>query len=219
MIVVQNVTKQYKTRSGIKTVLDNISFTVSPSERIGILGVNGAGKSTIIRLIGGAEKPTSGYIERTMSVSWPIGISGGLQGTLSGIDNLKLICRIYNKPIDENRAFLEEFTSLGRYLYEPVANYSTGMRTKLGLGISLIVDFDCYLIDEAIAVGDKFLQDKYKDILTKRKSKSMILVSHAERQIKENCNAVYVLHEGSLSRYSDPILAIKFYNSIKTKNA
>ena len=215
MILVNNVTKQYKTRSGIQTVLDNISFTVNPSERIGILGVNGAGKSTLIRLIGGAEKPTSGTIERKMTVSWPIGISGGLQGTLSGIDNLKLICRIYNKPIDENRAFLEEFTELGSYLYEPVANYSTGMRTKLGLGISLMIDFDCYLVDEAIAVGDKNLQDKYKDILNKRKTKSMILVSHAERQIKENCETVYVLHNGSLTKYAHPNPAIEFYNAIK----
>jgi capsular polysaccharide transport system ATP-binding protein len=215
MIIVKNVTKQYKIRAGIKTVLDNISFTVSPSERIGILGVNGAGKSTLIRLIGGVEKVTSGKIERKMSVSWPIGISGGLQGTLSGIDNLKLICRIYNKPIDENRAFLEEFTELGNYLYEPVANYSTGMRTKLSLGISLIIDFDCYLVDEAIAVGDKNLQDKYKDILNKRKTKSMILVSHAERQIKESCETVYVLHNGSLIKYAHPSPAIEFYNSIK----
>jgi len=216
MIIVQNVTKQYKLRSGIKTVLDNISFTVNPSERVGILGINGAGKSTIIRLIGGVEKPTSGRIVRNMSVSWPIGISGGLQGTLSGIDNLKLICRIYNKPIDENRAFLEEFTELGRYLYEPVANYSTGMRTKLGLGISLMIDFDCYLVDEAIAVGDKNLQDKYKDILNKRKSKSMILVSHAERQIKENCETVYVLHNGNLTKYAHPNPALEFYNCIKS---
>lgn len=217
MIVVQNVTKQYKIRSGIKTVLDNISFTVGPSERIGILGVNGSGKSTIIRLIGGAEKPNSGKIERSMSVSWPIGISGGLQGTLSGIDNLKLICRIYNKPIDENRAFLEEFTEFGHYLYEPVANYSTGMRTKLGLGISLIIDFDCYLVDEALAVGDKNLQNKYKDILNKRKTKSMILVSHAEKQIKENCETVYVLHNGGLTKYAHPNPAIEFYNSVKNK--
>jgi capsular polysaccharide transport system ATP-binding protein len=190
MIVVQNVSKQYKIRSGIKTVLDNISFTVNPSERI--------------------------KIERSMTVSWPIGISGGLQGTLSGIDNLKLICRIYNKPIEENRAFLEEFTELGRYLYEPVANYSTGMRTKLGLGISLMIDFDCYLVDEALAVGDKKLQDKYKDILNQRKTKSMIIVSHAERQIKENCETVYVLHNGSLTKYAHPNPAIEFYNSIKT---
>jgi capsular polysaccharide transport system ATP-binding protein len=218
MIVVQNVTKQYKIRSGIKTVLDNVSFTVSPSERIGILGVNGSGKSTIIRLIGGVEKPTSGKIERTMTVSWPIGISGGLLRTLSGIDNLKLICRIYNKPIDENRAFLEEFTELGRYLYEPVASYSTGMRTKLGLGISLMLDFDCYLIDEALAVGDKNLQNKYKEIQNKRKTKSMIFVSHSERQIKENCETVYVLRNGCLTKYDHPDPAIEFYNSIKTSN-
>jgi capsular polysaccharide transport system ATP-binding protein len=215
MISIINVTKQYKTRSGINTVLDNINLTINPGERVGILGVNGAGKSTLIRLIGGAEKPTSGKIERKMTVSWPIGISGGLQGTLSGIDNLKLICRIYNKPIDENRAFLEEFTQLGSYLYEPVANYSTGMRTKLGLGISLMIDFDCYLVDEAIAVGDKNLQEKYKDIINKRDTKSMILVSHAERQIKENCESAYVLHDGDLLQYSSPDDAFKFYNLLK----
>jgi capsular polysaccharide transport system ATP-binding protein len=215
MIVVQNVTKQYKIRSGIKTVLDNISFTVSPSERIGILGINGSGKSTLIRLIGGIENPTSGVIERKMTISWPIGISGGLQGTLSGIDNLKLICRIYNKPIDENRAFIEEFTGLGRYLYEPVANYSSGMRTKLGLGISLMIDFDCYLVDEALAVGDKNMQEKYKAILDMRNTKSMILVSHSERHVKEKCETVYVLHNGGLTKYVHPDPAIEFYKSIK----
>jgi capsular polysaccharide transport system ATP-binding protein len=89
------------------------------------------------------------------------------------------------------------------------------MRTKLGLGISLMIDFDCYLVDEAIAVGDKNLQERYKDILKTRKTKSMVLVSHAERQIKENCETVYVLHNGGLTKYLDPNQAIEFYHSIK----
>jgi capsular polysaccharide transport system ATP-binding protein len=217
MILVKNVTKQYKTRSGVKTVLDNISFEVAPAERIGILGVNGSGKSTIISLIGGIEKPTSGCIERNMSVSWPIGLVGGLQRALSGIDNLKLICRIYNKPIDENRAFLEEFTELGNYLYEPVANYSSGMRSKLGLGISLLIDFDCYLVDEALAVGDSRLQAKYKDVLSKRRRGSMILVTHSERQLKDNCQTVYTLDKGTLIKHASPSDAISFYKTLKIK--
>jgi capsular polysaccharide transport system ATP-binding protein len=215
MILVKNVTKQYQTRIGIKTVLDNISFEVAPAERVGILGVNGSGKSTIISLIGGIEQPTSGSIERKMSVSWPIGLAGGLQRTLSGIDNLKLICRIYNKPIEENRSFLEEFTELGNYLYEPVANYSSGMRSKLGLGISLLIDFDCYLIDEALAVGDARLQDKYREILNRRQRQSMILVTHSERQLKDNCQTVYTLHKGTLLKHASPSDAISHYKALK----
>jgi capsular polysaccharide transport system ATP-binding protein len=218
MIRLKDVTKQYKTRSGIKTVLENINLEVFPAERVGILGVNGSGKSTIISLIGGIEQPTSGTIDRSMTASWPIGLAGGLQRTLSGIDNMKLICRIYNQNIEHSRNFLEDFTGLGDYLYEPVATYSSGMRSRLGLGISLLIDFDCYLIDEALSVGDKNLQEKYKALIDKRKNKATILVTHSESQIKKNCDTVYVLHEAKLHRFSQNIIAIEYYNYIRQLN-
>ena len=121
MIILKNITKSYKARFGNRLVLNDISLTINPGEKIGILGRNGAGKSTLLRIIAGTEKSTSGIVQRNMTVSWPMGISGGLQGTLSGIDNVKFICRIYGLEIAEKIKLIEEITELGRYLREPVA--------------------------------------------------------------------------------------------------
>lgn len=218
MIELVEICKSYPTRFGKRTVLDHITLTVKPGERVGILGRNGSGKSTLIRIIGGSERPTSGKVVRSMSVSWPVALAGGLQHTLSGIDNLKFICRIYGKTVDDKRSFLEEFTELGKYLREPVATYSSGMRTKLALGISLLLDFDCYLVDEALAVGDKQFQEKYQHIIEERKTKSLILVSHLPGQILKNCNVAYVLNEGRLKYFENIKDAIANYNELKTES-
>ena len=214
MIELQNVTKIYNSRFGKRTVLDNISLSIKPGEKVGILGRNGSGKSTLLRIIGGSEPPTSGRIIRNMSVSWPITLASGLQPTLSGIDNLKLICRIYNKPIEGKRAFIEEFTQLGKYLHEPIRVYSSGMRAKLALGLSLILDFECYLVDEALAVGDKQFQDKYQEILEKKKRQSLLFVSHFPGQIEKNCETAYVLNNGKLTHFTNVKEAITTYSKL-----
>lgn len=216
MIELKNVTKKYATRFGAKTVLDNVSLTINKGEHIGILGRNGSGKSTLIRIIGDSEKPTSGYVTRSMKVSWPIGITGGLQGSLSGIDNLKFICRIYCKDLRESRGFIEDFTELGKYLLEPVSTYSSGMKTKLALALSLILDFDCYLIDEALSVNDKHFREKYNTQFDQvKKEKSLVLVTHNEKQIYDDCDRVYVLNSGRLLSFEDKADAIKFYFDLK----
>lgn len=217
MIEIKQLSKIYKTRSGPKTVLNNISLIVNPGEKVGILGRNGSGKSTLIRLIGGAEAPTSGTIKRGMSVSWSVGINGGLQGTISGIDNLKFLCRIYNKSYEDKIEFVKEVTELGSYLREPVINYSSGMKAKLGLAISMVLDFDCYLVDESLSVGDKAFQEKYKSQLeNKYKGKSMILVSHIENHVQKHCEIIYVLHKGDLLKFPTKKEAYDFYNHLKT---
>jgi len=149
MITVTGVCKDYhsETRHIYNRVLSNVSFTIRPGEKIAVLGRNGAGKSTLIRLIAGIELPTSGSIERTMSVSWPVGLEGGIGGTMTGNDNIRLICRLYDKPFKPLRDFVEDFAELGKYLGEPVLTYSTGMRARLNFALSIAVDFDCYLID------------------------------------------------------------------------
>lgn len=216
MIELKNVTKKYATRFGAKTVLDDVSLTINKGEHIGILGRNGSGKSTLIRIIGDSEKPTSGYVTRSMKVSWPIGITGGLQGSLSGIDNLKFICRIYSKDLREARGFIEDFTELGKYLLEPVSTYSSGMKTKLALALSLILDFDCYLIDEALSVNDKHFREKYNSQFDQvRKEKSLVLVTHNEKQIYDDCDRVYVLNTGRLLSFEDKADALKFYFELK----
>ena len=152
MIRVENVRKVYPTRFGDKVVLDGVSFELHKGERLGVLGRNGAGKSTMIRLISGAERPTSGKVERHMSVSWPLAFGGAFQYMLTGRDNVRFISGIYKQDFERNLAFVEEFAELGPYLREPVRSYSSGMRARLAFAISMIIEFDCFLIDEIAAL-------------------------------------------------------------------
>lgn len=154
MIVLEDVCKTYQTRHGVRTVLDHVNLSLAKGEKLGILGGNGAGKSTLIRLISGAELPTSGRIHRGMSVSWPLAFGGAFQGSLTGLDNVRFICRIYGVAIPAAIEFVQDFSELGRSLGEPVKHYSSGMRARLAFAISLAVEFDCFLIDEIVAVGD-----------------------------------------------------------------
>ena len=199
MISVEHVSKRYLTRQGWRTVLHDINFKMEKGEKIGILGRNGAGKSTLIRLISGVEPPTTGEIKRTMSISWPLAFSGAFQGSLTGMDNLRFICRIYNVDIDYVKNFTEEFSELGQYLYEPVKRYSSGMKARLAFALSLAVEFDCYLIDEVIAVGDSRFADKCKyELFEKRKDRSIILVSHSHSAMKQYCLKAIVFKSGRL---------------------
>ena len=215
MISVEHVYKQYQTRQGKRTVLNDINFKLKKGEKIGILGRNGAGKSTLIRLISGVEPPTQGEIKRTMSISWPLAFSGAFQGSLTGMDNLRFICRIYDVDIDYVKDFTEEFSELGRYLYEPVKRYSSGMKARLAFALSLAVEFDCYLIDEVIAVGDSRFTNKCKyELFEKRKDRSIILVSHSDSAVKQYCDNALVLESGRMYCFDKMVEAYKYYNSM-----
>lgn len=214
MISVRNVSKRYHTRSGWRTVLSNVTFDLKKGEKIGILGRNGAGKSTLIRLMSGVEPPTTGTIERNMSISWPLAFSGAFQGSLTGIDNLRFISRIYNVDFDYMKEFTEDFSELGEYLYEPVKKYSSGMKARLAFALSLSVEFDCYLIDEVIAVGDSRFAAKCKhELFEKRKDRSIILVSHSPSAMKEYCDNAMVLNKGVMHQFENIDEAYKFYNA------
>lgn len=216
MISVRNVSKKYHTNKGMKTVLQDINFDLQKGEKIGILGRNGAGKSTLIRLLSGVEPPTTGTIDRQMSISWPLAFSGAFQGSLTGMDNLRFICRIYNVDPDYVQAFTEEFSELGDYLYEPVKKYSSGMKARLAFALSLSVEFDCYLIDEVIAVGDSRFAAKCKyELFEKRKDRSIILVSHSPSAMKEYCDNAMVLDKGIMHTFEDMDKAYQFYNEMK----
>ena len=153
MIRASHICKSFKTQKGHVSILQDLNLTIEAGARIGILGRNGAGKSTLIQILGGVTVPDSGEIYRGMTLSWPLAFSGGFQGSLTGLDNLRFICRIYDTPIEPARAFVEEFAELGRYFHEPVKTYSAGMKARLAFALSMAVDFDCYLIDEALSVG------------------------------------------------------------------
>lgn len=214
MIVLENITKRYSTRQGSRLVLDNINFTIHPGEKIGILGRNGSGKSTLIRLISGAELPTSGHIHRGMSISWPLAFTGGFQGSLTGLDNLRFICRIYGADIESAIPRVEDFSELGIYLGEPVKKYSSGMRARLAFAISLAIDFDCFLIDEVVAVGDSRFHQKCEiELFEKRKDRAMIIVSHQPEQIVSHCDRAAVLHDGKIHCFDDVTHAYEFYQA------
>ena len=205
MIRVTDLVKKYESNAGLRTILDEINLVVLPGDRVGILGRNGAGKSTLIRMIAGAEPPTSGTVERTMSVSWPLAFTGGFHGRLTGLDNLRFICRIYGVDFHERLGFVEEFTELGSYLREPVMTYSSGMRARLAFAISMTIDFDCYLVDEVMAVGDESFRERCQiELFEKRKDKTMIMVSHSRGYLQSNCNRFLLLRDGKISEYADP---------------
>lgn len=217
MIDLRKVEKRYATRHGYHKVLDGIDLTVLPGEKIGILGVNGAGKSTLIRILSGAEKPTSGRVVRDMNISWPLAFGGAFQGGLTGMDNLRFVCRIYNVNISSATGFVKEFSELGSFLDEPVKTYSNGMRARLAFALSMAVDFDCYLIDEIVAVGDRRFHDRcHEELFVKRQSKAMIIVSHDSHYIKAHCTRACVLKNGKLHHFTNVDDA---YTSFDEKNA
>jgi len=214
MIRVENVGKRYATRQGSRVVLDRVNLQLHRGRNVGILGRNGAGKSTLIRLLSGAEKPTSGRIVRGMSVSWPLAFVGAFQGHLTGLDNLKFVCRIYGVDYRPLVPFVEDFTELGSYFHEPVHRYSHGMATRLAFALSMAVEFDCFLIDEAMVVGDKRFHDRcHEELFQKRRDRAFVLVSHDPNAIRTYCERACVLDQGRLIEFPSVDEAYDFYES------
>jgi capsular polysaccharide transport system ATP-binding protein len=215
MIRVSDLCKEYRGEGKVHRVLSNVSLTVGSGEKVAVLGRNGAGKSTLMRLIGGVELPTSGRIDREMSLSWPLGLQGGFQPSLTGNDNMRFVARIYNKPFDYIRAYVDDFAELGKYLSEPLKTYSTGMRARFAFALSLAIDFDCYLIDEIIAAGDqRFQRRSHEELFEKRADRSMILASHIGDIVKAYCSRALVLHRGRGKVFEDLNLALDIYNDL-----
>lgn len=214
MISLENVCKSYHTRLGLRAVLNGVNLCLERGRNVGIIGRNGAGKSTLIRLISGAELPTAGRIRREMRVSWPLAFGGAFQPNLTGLDNLKFVCRIYGVDYKPLVSFVEEFTELGIYFREPVSHYSNGMLTRLAFALSMAVEFDCFLIDEVLVVGDARFHDRCHDeLFRKRKDRSFILVSHDANSIRTYCEQACVLHRGQLIRFDSIDKAYDFYQN------
>lgn len=212
MIRLKNVSKSYETRSGRVNVFRDVNLQVNPGEKVGVLGRNGAGKSTIIRLISGAEMPTTGKVERRMSVSWPLAFGGAFQGALTGLDNLRFITRVYGTSAEDKIGFVEDFSELGTYFREPVRTYSSGMRARLAFAISMVVEFDCFLIDEIVAVGDARFTEKCRhELFEKRGDRAMIIVSHDREFIRQHCQHAAVLTGGLLHQFQSVEDAYQWY--------
>lgn len=215
MIRLENVSKTYRTRRGHRHVLRGVDMTIGRGEKVGILGRNGAGKSTLIRLLTGAEMPTSGRIERTMKVSWPLAFGGAFQMHLTGLDNLKFICRVYGVDWRPLVPFVENFAELGVYFHEPVSHYSTGMASRLGFALSMAIEFDCFLIDESLVVGDaRFHARCHEELFVKRRDRAYIIVSHDQNVIRQLCERACVLHDGRMIEFPSIDAAYEFYDSV-----
>lgn len=215
MIVLTDIRKYYTTRMGINKVLDGIDLAIQRSDKIGILGRNGSGKSTLIKILSGAEKPDKGHIHLGMSISWPLAFGGAFQGSLTGLDNLKFICRVYGVNYKDKIDYVEEFAELGRYFREPVKTYSSGMRARLAFAISMAIDFDCFLIDEVIAVGDARFHAKCQlELFEKRSHHAIVMVSHDPNNIRVHCKKVGVLHAGKLVMFDDINKAYDHYHRL-----
>uniref|UniRef100_UPI0035B4AD52 glycosyl transferase family 90 n=2 Tax=Sphingobium yanoikuyae TaxID=13690 RepID=UPI0035B4AD52 len=212
MIRLTNVRREYPALHGRIKVLNDVSFLINPGEKVGVLGRNGAGKSTLIRILSGAERPDGGKVERTMTVSWPLAFGGAFQASLTGVDNLRFICRIYNKSWRDELDFVDDFTELGRFLREPVSTYSSGMASRLAFALSMVVDFDCFLIDEVMAVGDhRFHERCQHELFEKRGHKAMVFVSHDPGFIRQRCDRASVLKDGVLHNFDDLDHAFHYY--------
>ncbi|ACK51652.1 ABC transporter related [Methylocella silvestris BL2] len=215
MIRLSGVTKIYKTENHRKVVLDNVTYTFDTRYSYGIFGPNGAGKSTLLRLIAGTELPNSGRIKCDVRVSWPLGFAGGFHSAMTGRENVKFVSRIYGANTRRVIEFVDYFAELGNYFDMPVNTYSSGMGARLAFGLSMAMDFECYLVDELTAVGDaRFALRARQAFDEKRGRSSMIMVSHDIGTVKAYCERGLVLHRGKLLAFGDLDDAIEFYRKV-----
>lgn len=210
-----NITKIFEGDHGSHRALDGISFRVGAGERMGILGPNGSGKSTLIKILSGILLPTTGEIRRGLRLSWPLALGGGFEGQLTGSDNVKFLCRLYDLPFDETFEYVAEFSELGKHMNMPVRFYSDGMRMRLAFALSLAMEFECYLVDEVILVGDRRFQIKCHDELFGRRAHcGMIMAVHDVGVIKDYCQSALILKNGRGRLLKDLNLASRIYGSL-----
>ncbi len=213
MIQLNDVFKFYRTEGHLKIVLDHVSTVFEAGWSYGLLGVNGAGKSTTLRLLAGAELPNAGRIRRSVRVSWPLGFTGGFHQDMTGRENVRFVARAYGHDVHRISDFVEDFSELGDYIEAPVKTYSSGMLARLAFGLSMAIEFDCYLIDEITGVGDLRFQARCQEAFSRRRANAdVIVVSHATETVKSYCQRGAVLVDGHLVMFQNVDDAIELYN-------
>lgn len=215
MIEIKNLYKRYHTHRATEWVLNDINIVIPDGVSVGLIGGNGAGKSTLLRIIAGMDTPTKGYIRRHSRVSWPIGLAGGFQSSMTGRQNVKFVARIHGGHANEAEIIqrVESFAEIGDAFDKPIRTYSSGMRSRLNFGLSLAFDFDVYLSDEATSVGDRAFKAKaskaFKDKVGKA---SLIMVSHGVGILRELCQSGIYLRNGHAHWYENINDAIDAYH-------
>lgn len=220
-IIVDNVTKKYKLYNSTKErildlispksygddfyALTNVSFEADKGDAIGFIGVNGSGKSTLSNIIAGIVPETSGQVTVNGEASL-IAVAAGLNRNLTGRENIELKCLMlgFSKhEIKELEPSIIEFSELGQFIDQPVKSYSSGMRSRLGFSISVNVDPDILIIDEALSVGDRAFAEKSLEKMKefKEQKKTMIFVSHSLRQMRQFCEKILWLEYGMIKDF------------------
>jgi capsular polysaccharide transport system ATP-binding protein len=218
MISVADVHKRYRSDHGGQWVLKGVSLDIPTYARIALIGANGAGKSTLLRLIGGIDQPSRGRIVRNCRVSWPLGLTGGFQGSLSGRQNTKFVSRIHGveDELERTLEFVRDFSELGEAFDDPVKTYSSGMRSRLAFAMSMAFHFDTYLVDELTAVGDAAFKRKSQKAFEDLAGRAgLVMVSHSESTLRTFCESAIWLCDGhahwfdtvdeALTRYRESI--------------
>jgi capsular polysaccharide transport system ATP-binding protein len=211
------LTKSYLTLRGRKVVFRNLSFEIPDGANVGLIGRNGAGKSTLMRLLSAVELPDSGKITTKARLSWPVGLTGGMQKNLTGRDNVKFVCRVQGIRkirMQEKIRYVQEFADIGEYFDQPVSTYSSGMRARLAFGTSMAFDFDYYLIDEVMSVGDASFKAKSREVFREKLKRSKIMiVTHNMRRVRRMCDIVLHLDGGQAVLYENVREGIAAYRS------
>jgi len=215
MVRLENVYKYYRIDRLKKVVLRHVNFNFEAGRSYGILGINGAGKSTLMRILAGTELPNGGRVRKSVRVSWPLGFSGGLHSGMTGRENIKFVARIYGENVRNVVDFVEDFAEIGPYIDAPVKTYSSGMVQRVAFGLSMAINFECYLIDETMAVGDARFRAKCQAEFKKRKAVSDILmVTHDVGSLKQYCHHGLVLADGELHYFPNVDDAIETYRKL-----
>jgi capsular polysaccharide transport system ATP-binding protein len=217
MIRLEKITKTYRTNDGIHTVFRDLDLEIPTSAGVAFLGRNGAGKTTLVNIIGGAENADQGEIVTDASISWPVGLAGGFQPSLTARDNVKFVARLYSEKQDLQRIvnYVRDFAEIGEYFDMPFRTFSSGMRSRVSFGLSMAFDFDYYLIDEVTAVGDPAFRKKCDETLEEKRKQGagFIVVSHAMPIVRKFCTSAVVLSSEGAHHYSDIEEAIKVYQA------
>ncbi|MDO5703867.1 MAG: ABC transporter ATP-binding protein [Paracoccus sp. (in: a-proteobacteria)] len=214
MVVLENLTKTYVLQGKRKTVAQDVNAVFPTGVSVALLGRNGAGKSSLLRMIAGTMLPTSGRILSTGTISWPVGFAGSFHGDLTGEQNCRFVARIYGVDTDEVIDFVQDFADIGQHFYLPLRTYSSGMRSRLAFGVSMAVPFDTYLVDEVTAVGDVQFREKSNRVFNARMEKAgAIVVSHNLRSLRDICEAGAVLENGRLTYFHDLAEAIEHHRA------